>query len=161
MLRFYTSEDGISWTQLGTDQVFGFAGAMFDSSAFVGIGSWEYDTSFVLAGKIYRAQVFNGINGIKVVDFEPRLIDKNTMKGVMWTEERWTVNQSGASPATVGFTNEPVTDPHQTLVGDTRPGDLLPLEIQATAIAPIFRHQADEDFGVELVQAYYENLAPV
>ena len=160
-MKFYTSDDGVAWSQLGATVTVSAGSGFFDSSAAVNISGYNSGADFPFAGKIYRAQVFNGINGIKVVDFEPRLIDKNTLKGVMWTEERWTVNQSGASPATVGFTNEPVTDPHQTLVGDTRPGDLLPLEIQATAIAPIFRHQADEDFGVELVQAYYENLAPV
>lgn len=49
----------------------------------------------------------------------------------------------------------------QTLTGDTRPGDLIPVEINATSLAPVFRHAKDEAFQVDAIQLYYNALGPV
>lgn len=46
----------------------------------------------------------------------------------------------------------------QTLTGDTRPGDTVPVEVCAAALAPVFRHQADEAFEVSAVTLYYNLL---
>lgn len=45
-----------------------------------------------------------------------------------------------------------------TLSGDTRAGDLLPVEVVAASIAPIFRHSANEEFEIDAVQLYFEML---
>lgn len=45
-----------------------------------------------------------------------------------------------------------------TLTSDTRPDDLAPIEVVSPAIAPVFRHEADEEFEVDAVQLYYELL---
>lgn len=46
----------------------------------------------------------------------------------------------------------------QEISGDTRPGDVVPVEVVAPAIAPVFRHAKDEAFGVDAVTLYYERL---
>jgi len=47
----------------------------------------------------------------------------------------------------------------QALTGDTRAGGMVPVEVQAAAIAPRFRHEADEAFGVDLMTLYYHPLS--
>lgn len=45
-----------------------------------------------------------------------------------------------------------------TIPGDTRPGDVLPVEIVAPAIAPVFRHSADEAMNIDSLSLYYHLL---
>jgi hypothetical protein len=45
--------------------------------------------------------------------------------------------------------------------GDLRVGDRYPMEICATSVAPVFRHEANEDFQIDMLQCYYEELGPV
>jgi hypothetical protein len=58
--------------------------------------------------------------------------------------------------------NEPedVTD-YLPIEGDMRPGELYPMEVCATAVAPILRHQRNEACEISLLQLYYENLGPM
>lgn len=46
----------------------------------------------------------------------------------------------------------------QNISGDTRPGDLVPVEVSCPAIAPIFRHSADEAAQIDAVTLYYDTL---
>lgn len=46
----------------------------------------------------------------------------------------------------------------QTLSGDTRPGDLVPIEVVATSIAPVFRHSLDEEMEIAALSLYYASL---
>ncbi len=46
----------------------------------------------------------------------------------------------------------------QAISGDSRPGDLVPVEVSAPAIAPVFRHSADEAAEIDVVTLYYETL---
>lgn len=160
VVKFYTSEDGIAWTQLGATITTAGITSIFESSSILEIGSHSVGTAQLNPDQVYRAQIFKGIDGIKVVDFEPRLIDKRTMKGVMWAGERWTVNTAGAVPAAIGFAPAAVTAPQAQLLTDTRPGELMPMEIASVAVAPCFQHQANEDFQLDMVQCYYEALGP-
>jgi len=45
--------------------------------------------------------------------------------------------------------------------GDTRPGDVLPVEIVAPAIAPVFRHSLDEPMSIDAMTLYYQLLGAV
>lgn len=49
----------------------------------------------------------------------------------------------------------------QTLTGDTRPGDIVPVEVVATSIAPVFRHSANEAFEISALSLYFESLGTV
>jgi hypothetical protein len=42
--------------------------------------------------------------------------------------------------------------------GDTRPGDILPVEVVAPALAPIFRHSKDEAMSIDALTLYYHPL---
>lgn len=46
----------------------------------------------------------------------------------------------------------------QRISGDTRPSDLIPVEITAPAIAPVFRHALDEAFELDALTLYYNPL---
>jgi hypothetical protein len=46
-----------------------------------------------------------------------------------------------------------------TVPADTRPEDLLPVEVVSPAIAPIFRHSADEALSIDALTLYYHSLA--
>lgn len=45
--------------------------------------------------------------------------------------------------------------------GDTRPGDVMPVEIVAPAIAPVFRHSLDEAMSIDAVTLYFNSLGTV
>lgn len=47
----------------------------------------------------------------------------------------------------------------QQITGDTRAATLVPVEVSAAAIAPRFRHEADEDFSVDLATLYFHPLS--
>lgn len=48
----------------------------------------------------------------------------------------------------------------QTITGDTRPGDMQPIEVMAPAFAPVFRHSRDEAFELDALSLYYYLLGP-
>ena len=64
---FYTSTDGSNWTQLGTTVTTAGTTSVFDSTTQVEIGSLT-SGSLPVTGKIYRAQIYNGIAGTLVLD---------------------------------------------------------------------------------------------
>jgi len=69
-VQFFTSVDGNTWNQLGTDQTIALA-SIFNSTGTLNLGARANGTSGPLAGNIYRAQIYNGINGTLAFDFNP------------------------------------------------------------------------------------------
>lgn len=69
--QFFTSPDGTTWTQLGTDRTFG-AGLTPKTvtGARLEIGTRSVDSTDRMPGAIYRAQVYDGIDGTLVADFD-------------------------------------------------------------------------------------------
>jgi hypothetical protein len=65
-INFYTSEDGSTWTALGTQQLNGATTSIFASTAVLELGSQTGGTVNLLAGKIFQAQVLTGIAGTAV-----------------------------------------------------------------------------------------------
>jgi hypothetical protein len=45
-----------------------------------------------------------------------------------------------------------------TVPGDTRPGDVLPVEVVAPALAPVFRHSVDEAMSLDAITLYFHSL---
>ena len=92
-VRFYTSEDKVTWTLLST--VAGTAGNIFAGTAPVQFGNLAA-TALSLAGKIYDSEIYTGlaISGTATlnVDFDPA----NYVMGTGWTSidtgEVWTLN---------------------------------------------------------------------
>ena len=67
-IRFYTSDDGLIWSQLGDTVVGVGATSIYDGVADLWVGSAQGFSSAVLTGNVYRAQIYNGINGTLVFD---------------------------------------------------------------------------------------------
>jgi hypothetical protein len=98
---FYTSTDAptlpiasISWTQLGTTVACAGTLGMLDSTADYSIGAINASGSTNrLIGKIYRAQVYNGIGGTLVADFNANdgTVGSSTF-GSSGTQEIYTIN---------------------------------------------------------------------
>ncbi len=49
------------------------------------------------------------------------------------------------------------TDP-QTITGDTRPGDMIPVEIVSPCLAPVFRQSADAPLEIDALTLYFNAL---
>lgn len=67
--NFYTSDDGVNWTQLGATVTSVGTTALVSNTSTINIGSDNagFNTS-MWAGTIYRVKILNGINGIVVYD---------------------------------------------------------------------------------------------
>jgi hypothetical protein len=63
---FYTSQDGSTWTALGTPQMVGATTSIFASTAVLEIGAQTGGTVNRLAGKFFRGEVLDGIGGTAV-----------------------------------------------------------------------------------------------
>lgn len=100
-VKFWWSLDGVSWTQLGAT-VTGAVTSFFDSTDLLYLGSDSGGATNNLFGKIYTAEIRNGIDGTVVAKFDP---DDAYEGATSWkskaTGETWTVNQSGTLKAQV------------------------------------------------------------
>lgn len=99
-VTFYTSTNGVTWTQLGTPVVGVGTTSLFVSTAVVEVGSLTAGTLQPLSARVFRAQVYNGIGGTLVADFNPG----NYVTGTTFvaaTGETWTLN--GASTIVNGI----------------------------------------------------------
>lgn len=95
-VRFYTSDDGIEWTQLGATRTGVGATALFSSTSTLEVGAMMAGTANLVAGKIYRAKVYSGIAGTLVADFDARRFVGGGLTAQMTTGETWTISQNAA-----------------------------------------------------------------
>lgn len=65
---FFTSEDGVTFTQLGSAVTTAGTASIFDSTSNVEIGSRDSGTAERLAGKMFSVEVRDGIGGTIVAD---------------------------------------------------------------------------------------------
>ena len=72
-VQFFTSDDGITWIQLGAD-VAGTAGNIYSGSSTIEIGTLLLGTASPAKGKFFRAQILNGIDGTIVLDADASVI---------------------------------------------------------------------------------------
>ena len=103
IIRFYTSEDGRTFTQLGAD-VAGTAGALYDATTQpVQFGNLS-GLSFALDGKIYDSHVYSGLKftgtSTMVMDFDP---------------SNWTVGQGNLLTYSQDFSNAVWTKTNATI----------------------------------------------
>lgn len=69
-VTFYTSSDGSSWSQLGSVVTGGSTTSIHSGTDDLYVGSVAAGNVFVWDGSIQRAQVFDGIDGTKVLDID-------------------------------------------------------------------------------------------
>jgi hypothetical protein len=98
VIQFFTSTDGTTYTQLGTN-VSSTAGSITTNSLPLYIGRYSNAAvQFTFANKIYRATISNSIGGAPVVDFNPATYNASTSQ-TQWTSttgEVWTINTGTA-----------------------------------------------------------------
>lgn len=98
-VKFYTSPNGIAWTQQGVTKS-STIGNLFNSSSPVEVGSVFNGSTLTAKGNIYKAQIYNGIRengGTLAVNFDANDFRKaNPTDQTGWnatgTGERWTIN---------------------------------------------------------------------
>lgn len=98
VVAFYTSTDGITWTQLG-NTVTNTSGSILGSNSIVEIGTYNNGGNDVLNGRVFRATISNSIGGNPVVDFNPQSFNPSSSQ-TQWTSatgEVWTINTGTAS----------------------------------------------------------------
>lgn len=98
---FYTSMDGVTWTQLGAPVITAGVTSIFDGTAPVEVGSITLGSASLMTGKMYYGETRNGIGGAVVSVFDPSQAADGALSWVSSTGETWTVNQSGGKPALV------------------------------------------------------------
>ena len=91
-VMFYTSEDGATWTQLGSTITSVGTTNIFSGSALLTLSGDTLGTNTPFAGKIVKAQVYNGIGGTLVANFDASLatIGATTVTdslGLVWTKQ--------------------------------------------------------------------------
>lgn len=98
-VNFYTSADGVTWTQLGTTVAI-TAGTAFDGTDAASIGVEANGSSGPLFGAVYSVE-FRGSADTVVAAFDPNRAVDGATSFVAATGETWTVNTSGGKPAQI------------------------------------------------------------
>jgi hypothetical protein len=73
-VKFYTSDDGNTWTQLGTTVTSAGTVSIFSGNSQVAIGARFAGVNAMAAGKFFNAQIFNGIDGTLVFYMDASII---------------------------------------------------------------------------------------
>ena len=74
-VQFFTSTDGSSWTQLGTNGTIAIA-SIFNSTSPVVVGTNNAGASLLLAGDVYYFELRNGIAGTVIHSFNATAVTK-------------------------------------------------------------------------------------
>ena len=77
-VKFYTSADGVSWSQLGSTVTGAGVTSVYASTSAVEVGSRSGGLTENIAAAIHRAQVFNGIAGTLVLDVDTSLVSSGS-----------------------------------------------------------------------------------
>ena len=104
-IKFYTSTDGITWSQLGSTQLVGATTSIHAGTAVLAVGANSAGTTDRIAGQTFEAQVYDGIDGALVADFRPShdYVSGSTFVSSR-TGETWTINGNASIVAsTVPF----------------------------------------------------------
>jgi hypothetical protein len=100
-VEFFLSDNGVTWAKLGAT-VTGAATSIFSSSAIVEIGTQAAGTDTPSAGKIYRAQILDGIGGTVVLDVDTSVITSGAATSfTALTGQTVTINRSTADRKSV------------------------------------------------------------
>jgi hypothetical protein len=99
VMKFFTSSDNVTYTQLGAD-VTGATGNLFNGNSVYEIGTnFVGATANSFQGNIYRVLVSQTINGSAVLDFNPATYNAATSQ-TQWTSstgEVWSLNKSAGN----------------------------------------------------------------
>lgn len=94
-VRFYTSDHGGGWIQLGDPVTVG-ATSIFASTATVAVGAISAGAADVMTGDVYAAQIRDGIAGTVVADPKFKEYGPTVTSFVDSTGKTWTLNGTAA-----------------------------------------------------------------
>jgi hypothetical protein len=95
-IKFFTSDDGSTWTPLGATVTQAGTVSIYDSTAQVALMGRD-DTGAASAGKIYRAQILDGIDGTTVLDVVTSVISSGSATSfTALTGQTVTINRSAS-----------------------------------------------------------------
>jgi hypothetical protein len=101
-VKFFMSDDGVTFTQLGSTVTAAGVTSVFSGSANVNVGSHTNGASNVATGKFYRAQILNGIDGTKVLDVDTSVLTSGAATTfTALTGQTVTINRSTAGRKSV------------------------------------------------------------
>lgn len=100
-VTFYTATTYGTWTQLGAPVVTAGVTSIANATSAVNLCGFNSGASSVFPGRIFYAQIRNGINGTVVAAFDPSRAVDGATSFVAATGETWTVNSSGGKPAQI------------------------------------------------------------
>jgi hypothetical protein len=108
--EFFTSDDGTTWTALGTAQTSAGVTSIFAGTALLGIGA-RTNGPVACAAKIYRAQILNGIGGTVALDVDTSVL--TTGSATSFTEKSAnaatvTINRTTSGRKSVAVVRQPV-----------------------------------------------------
>lgn len=72
--RFWTSDDGVTWTQVGTTVTTAGVTSIANTTASVQVGARALGATLLATGKFYRALLLNGIDGTTVLDIDTSVL---------------------------------------------------------------------------------------
>lgn len=127
-IKFYTSVDGETWTQLGATVTQAGVTSIFSGTAPVEVGSTTGGTSNLWPGRVSAVEIRNGIDGTVVTRPEFGAQPAGTTVFVGGSGLTWTV-QSAASIAAVATTLFPDGLPVNTPTGPVWSGADAPFDI--------------------------------
>lgn len=104
-VKFWTSDNGTTWTQLGATVTTAGVTSIFSGTSKIEIGVRSLGGTELLTGKVYRAQIFNGIDGTKVLDVDTSVITAGSQTSfTAVTGQTVTINRSTSGRKTVAVT---------------------------------------------------------
>lgn len=117
-VKFYTSLDGTVWSQLGTTITGAAATTLRPGSSAVEIGSRVNGTWSPCLGKVYRAQIYNGINGTCVLDVDCNAITSGSQTSFLAaTGQTVTINRATSGRKAVAMPSRNLTKSPLMLFG--------------------------------------------
>jgi hypothetical protein len=78
-VKFFLSDDGIAWTQLGATVTTATATSIYSGNANLKVGAFQDAGVEPVVGKVYRAVVKNGIDGTTVLDIDTSVITSGSV----------------------------------------------------------------------------------
>lgn len=103
-VKFFTSDDGITWTQLGSTVTTAGTTSIYASTADLSIGSYPGVSNMPF--KVFRTQILNGIDGNKILDVDTSSIGSGSATSFSaLTGQTVTINRSSSGKKSVVVTH--------------------------------------------------------
>ena len=109
-VKFYVSDDGNSWIQLGS-VVTGTTGttSIYSGNSNLNIGGYNSGSAGSSALKIYKTQIYNGIDGVNILDVDTSVLTTGSATSFSAkTGQTVTINRTTSGRKSVAVVSSPV-----------------------------------------------------